>query len=245
MTSTDPEPQGLPDGVVAVLFDFDGPLCPLFGDGRDVSAVAAMKRFLRRNNLLEGFAAHTDTHRLLREIAQTDIRPEDLAGLDRVLVEEEIKAAEAAEATDGVVDLIWRLQAANRSLAIATNNSLESVVTFLRKYGMEAVFDGRIFGRGGDPALMKPDPHCLNRAITELGMKSSPGNCLMVGDSENDLEAAKQAGVRFLAFAVEDDKAATLAEVNAPPVARSVAQVISRFEAAGLLPAVSPPGLYQ
>ncbi|HEY7774052.1 MAG TPA: D-glycero-beta-D-manno-heptose 1,7-bisphosphate 7-phosphatase [Marinagarivorans sp.] len=58
-----------------------------------------------------------------------------------------------------------------------------------------------------DCQCRKPKPGMLNRAVEELGLDAS--RCLMVGDSQTDIEAAQAAGIR--AIKVECNQADYLA----------------------------------
>lgn len=50
---------------------------------------------------------------------------------------------------------------------------------------------------GGDTfSAMKPEPEPLNQATRRFGI--SPAGCVMVGDSDNDREAARRAGFHFV-----------------------------------------------
>jgi phosphoglycolate phosphatase len=209
MSST--EPHRLVDlvrGVDAVLFDFDGPLCPLFEDHPAVEVARKMKRLLRAEGwLLKRFERYDDTHRLLQDAAVAEVPSPVLSRLEVLLTDEETKAAAKARPTPGALELIRTLDGAGRPMAITTNNSPASVQTYLTSNGLEGWFDGRVFGRmPGRPTLMKPHPACVLRALEELGLENARGNCLMIGDSVNDLRAAERAGVRFLAFAKSDAK---------------------------------------
>jgi phosphoglycolate phosphatase-like HAD superfamily hydrolase len=50
-----------------------------------------------------------------------------------------------------------------------------------------------------DPNLLKPNPHLLRRAIELL--ESTSSNCLMIGDSLTDIEAARAAGSPGITYA--------------------------------------------
>ncbi|MEU1620642.1 HAD family phosphatase [Streptomyces sp. NPDC005722] len=194
-------------GVKVVLFDFDGPLCDLFAVYTAEAVAERMKDYLRRERwLLSEFASYTDTHQLLYDVAAHDDIPGGVRrGLDEVLVEAERQAAKVARPTDGAAELVEFLAGAELPIAITTNNSAAAVRVYLKKHGLEPPFGERIFGRKA-PRLMKPDPHCLLEAMRYLGFEGDPGNCLMIGDSVRDLKAARSAGVRFLAYAVPDER---------------------------------------
>ncbi|WP_431962120.1 HAD family hydrolase [Actinacidiphila sp. bgisy160] len=194
-------------GVNVVLFDFDGPLCDLFAVYTADAVAERMKKYLRcKRRLLTDFASYTDTHQLLYDVAERDDIPGRIGrGLDRVLVRAERRAAKVARPTEGAAELVELLARARLPIAITTNNSAAAVRIYLKKHGLARPFGERIFGREA-PQLMKPDPHCLLKAMRQIGSGGDPGNCLMIGDSVRDLKAASSAGVRFLAYAAHDER---------------------------------------
>ncbi|MDP2560081.1 phosphoglycolate phosphatase [Psychrobium sp. 1_MG-2023] len=76
-------------------------------------------------------------------------------------------------------------------LAIVTNKPVEFVAPILKALGLNGVFDIVL---GGDSlALKKPDPLPLSHVCQALGVTVE--ECVMVGDSKNDIVAAKAAGM--------------------------------------------------
>ncbi|MEU6344412.1 HAD-IA family hydrolase [Streptomyces sp. NPDC046977] len=240
MASTDPERLlNRLRGVKVVLFDFDGPLCDLFV-GRSAETVAEhMKGFLAdRGWLLPKFEPYTDTHQLLHDVSAAGVPEGIVRGLDDVLVDAERKAAMVAHPVEGAADLIRGLAVMDRPMAITTNNSPASVQVYLKEHGLEREFSGRIFGRGDVPEKMKPDPACLRAAMRELGRESTPGNCLMIGDSVRDLRAARAAHVKFLAYAGLGDRyqqrVDALLEARADLLVRNMVELVEAFSTVGL-----------
>lgn len=79
------------------------------------------------------------------------------------------------------------------SLGIVSNNQHETVQHVLDVHGIDELF-GTAYGR--EPTFAgarrkKPNPHYLNRALTDLDAESA----LYVGDSDSDVRAAHNAGV--------------------------------------------------
>jgi phosphoglycolate phosphatase-like HAD superfamily hydrolase len=69
------------------------------------------------------------------------------------------------------------------------------VVRQLREYRLAQLF--RCHVCGGDTANKKPHPEPLLRAIN--AMKLKPGECVYVGDTPEDLQMARAAGVHAIA----------------------------------------------
>ena len=78
---------------------------------------------------------------------------------------------------------------------IVTNKSLEYTLAIVE--GLQA---GHLFQHveaPRDTTELKPEPVMLERAIEQLG--ADPGRTVMIGDSTNDVRAAKAAGIRACA----------------------------------------------
>jgi len=76
----------------------------------------------------------------------------------------------------------------------ATTKGTPTTKLVLEKFGLLPYFD-HVQGTDGFPA--KPNPDVIFRALE--GLKASKEECLFVGDSAADMEAAKRAGVKSCA----------------------------------------------
>lgn len=84
------------------------------------------------------------------------------------------------------------LKEAGYKLAIVTNKPEQFVLPILEKFGMADLFELII---GGDTLpKRKPDPMQLEFACEKLAVKAE--NCIMIGDSKNDIYAAKAANMQ-------------------------------------------------
>ena len=95
----------------------------------------------------------------------------------------------------GAVELLTALQGRCR-VACVTNKSSMFTDPLLLELGIARYFDLTVSG-DTVPAL-KPDPRPLSYTADKLGV--TPGRCVMVGDSRNDILAAQAAGYRALAL---------------------------------------------
>lgn len=86
------------------------------------------------------------------------------------------------------------LRARNYQMAIATGKSRKGLDHALRETGIEDFFR---FSRCADETFSKPHPQMLLEIMERLMI--APGQTLMIGDSEYDLQMAANAGVRSLA----------------------------------------------
>lgn len=90
----------------------------------------------------------------------------------------------------GVAEGLNRLRARGLKLACLTNKPRAFAVQLLAAKGLAGFF-AHCFG-GDSFERKKPDPLPLRRACEALG--STPARTLMVGDSRNDVQAARAAG---------------------------------------------------
>lgn len=94
----------------------------------------------------------------------------------------------------GVAESLGSLRRARHRLGVVTNKQQQMSVDLLSRAGMLGAFDVVV---GGDScARRKPDPEPLNFACGRLGVTAA--QTLMVGDSRNDVTAARAAGMRVV-----------------------------------------------
>ncbi|GAB4330504.1 MAG: HAD hydrolase-like protein [Promethearchaeota archaeon] len=92
------------------------------------------------------------------------------------------------------IDLLKSVHAEGKLVAVVTNNATQTARAAARRFGFLDCVD--LFVGKGDVERLKPDPAGLLLATRRLGVP--PGETLFVGDSDEDEEAAKRAGVAFL-----------------------------------------------
>ena len=95
----------------------------------------------------------------------------------------------------GALECLDRLAAAGMNLAICTNKPQELALPLLQKLGLAARF-AAITG-GNTFAVRKPDARHIVGTIEMAG--ADPAFSLMVGDSVNDILAARNAGIPSIA----------------------------------------------
>lgn len=218
-----------------IVFDFDGPICDLFaapaGRGERLAPLLAEQMKVRLHKagaLPEELAASDDPHRIYYEAcgaapchAAVAVPSAALtAALRRLLDSFEMMAVGTARATPGAAELVSGLSRRNKRLAVASNNSRDAVIAYLERSGLLTYFDGPIVGRADDPRLMKPHPASLHTVMTRLGQGDigsiDPGECLMIGDSPADAQAAIAAKFVFCGYARDARRRAILREADAP-----------------------------
>lgn len=95
----------------------------------------------------------------------------------------------------GVLDVVRRVRFSGIRVAVATNKRYVAVVKMARKFGWDRVFDGLYAGdmHKDDPIGKLRKPELLALICRETGI--APGDCVMIGDTCNDFEAAKANGM--------------------------------------------------
>ncbi|MFE2967657.1 HAD family hydrolase [Streptomyces sp. NPDC059340] len=211
-----------------VLFDFDGPICRLFAghSAEDVAKdlVEWLERQGLRGLLTEEEQVHPDPMVVLYAVHRRHPHSDLVSELEQRLTQQELKAVPSAWPTAYADPLIRTWSAVGARLAIATNNSARTATSYLASRDLTGCFAPNIYGRGQDLHHLKPDPHCLNRALNALG--AAPAAALMIGDAPSDYEAARQAGVPFLGYAHTAYKEKLLREAGAEDVVSSLEPVL-------------------
>ncbi|WP_404829446.1 HAD family hydrolase [Streptomyces albicerus] len=200
--------RGLISRARVVLFDFDGPICRLFAGHKAENIAVEQVRWLEERGLhgllTEKERAAPDPHVVLRAVDRRHPGSDLVIELEERLTLQELKAVGSAYPTAYVDPLIRTWHAMGARLAIASNNSPQTVARYLATRGLMDCFAPHIYGRTQDLSLLKPHPHCLKRALSAMGVK--PPEALMIGDADTDFQAAQRAGVPFLGYARNERK---------------------------------------
>ena len=177
-----------------VLFDFDGPMCNLFHRHDPGVVRAAVLEALNVDGAVpKRLRRERNAHRLLRGMWQLGSDQVEHANKD--LTDQESFAALSAMPTPLAQELMEMLAAASVTMAITSNNSAVAIRAYLERNGLAGFFGERIYARGDDPGLMKPNAHMLTTAVARLEPR---GGTVLLGDSPSDAEAAWRAGVGFI-----------------------------------------------
>ncbi|MFF2847137.1 HAD family hydrolase [Streptomyces sp. NPDC058001] len=220
--------RGLIDRARFVLFDFDGPICRLFAGHKADRVAGDLVEWLEGRGLhgllSEGERDSLDPHVVLRAVDRRHPGSDLVAELEERLTQEELRAVSSAMPTAYADPLIRTWSAVGSRLAIATNNSPRVVREYLEDRGLAQCFAPHIYGRTENLHLLKPDPHCLIRALNAMG--AAPAASLMIGDAPSDLAAAEQVGVPFLGYARNEAKEKILREAGADTVVTSLKSVL-------------------
>jgi HAD superfamily hydrolase (TIGR01549 family) len=207
-----------------VLWDFDGPICRLFARHSAEGVASDLVSWLEGRGLhdvLTGAERESlDPHVILRAVGHRYSGSDLAVELEERLTQEELRAAATALPTAYADPLIRTWTAVGARLAVASNNSPRVIREYLISRGLLPCFAPHVYGRTGDLQLLKPDPHCLNRALNAMG--TAPPDALMIGDTPTDCLAAREAGVPFLGYARSDPAVTSLRDAGAEVVLPSL-----------------------
>lgn len=178
----------------AVLFDLDGTLIHSLPD-----LTAAINQILAaegREPVTEaelgpmvGDGAHTLVE---RAFAARGGLPGPVAPLlARFLTYYEAHSTVLTHPFAGVVETLIRLKQRGVLLAVCTNKPSAATVEILRALELEQYF--AVVVGGDDTPALKPNPAHIDAVLTRLGVARE--DAVMVGDSINDVLAAKGAGL--------------------------------------------------
>jgi phosphoglycolate phosphatase len=177
--------------VKAVIFDLDG---TLIDSKRDlVQSVNATLREMRRGELPEELVASyvgSGAPVLISRALGGAAEPEELQrALKFFLAHYEEHKLDFTKLYPGVREALEELHGV--PMAVLTNKPVNISVRILDGLGV-ADFFRAIYG-GNSFAAKKPDPLGANTILTELGVTG--GEAAMVGDSEVDVQTARNAGM--------------------------------------------------
>jgi HAD superfamily hydrolase (TIGR01509 family) len=233
VTRADAAPNDDRGVLEAVLLDIDGTLL----DSNDAHA-QAWSDALRE----AGYEIGSETVRPLVGMGSDKLLPR-LTGLDaeqgdgKKLVDRrsEIFMKEylpAVRPFPGARDLLDRMRADGLRLVVATSASDEELDGLLRALGAEWLHEKAT--SSSDAERSKPDPDIVHVAIGKAN--ANPRDCVMIGDTPYDVEAATRAGVSIIALrcggwgdeelsgavAVYDDPAQLLAQYTESLIGRGI-----------------------
>jgi phosphoglycolate phosphatase len=179
----------------AILFDLDGTLVDTAPDLHDAlnAALAAQGRAgvsAASVRMMVGDGARKLVERGLAATgAMTDAAVE--AGTAHFLQHYAANLSRLSRPFPGVVETLAELKGGGCHLAVCTNKLARFSERLLEDLGLARYFDAVV---GGDSlSARKPDPGHITGTLARLGV--GPESAAMVGDSANDVLAARGAGV--------------------------------------------------
>lgn len=124
----------------------------------------------------------------------TDAPVEALKAAFQIRARESVVAS--AQPLDGVEALLPRIRAGGYRMAIATTKFSHHTEGIVCKFGWQTYFDA--LASGDEVRHVKPAPDIVRLALRRLG--ASPDETVVIGDTVNDVKAARAAGLRIIAI---------------------------------------------
>ncbi len=175
--------------IRGVLFDWDGTLLNSYR--ADSAAYLAMFREMGILWNLDDLARHysPNWYRVYRAAKLPRARWDDA---DRAWRKQ--YATHRPQLMPGARRVLKRLRARHQ-LGVVTSGDRDRVVRQLRLFQLTELFSSHVCS--GDTRCLKPHPAPLRLALRQMCL--DPAACVYVGDSPEDLEMARRAGVRAIA----------------------------------------------
>ena len=182
--------------IRAVLFDLDGTLVDSLEDLTDAvnhirSAFSHPLLTADAVRLKIGKGARHLVQQTLPDAMETDI---DRA-LEMFLEFNRQHIVDKSRLYPGIAEILRELAARNIKLAVISNKNEDLSALILENLGIHALFE-RICG-GDTFTERKPSPLPLLKVAEKLGL--APDECVMVGDSCNDIQAGQRANITSIA----------------------------------------------
>src|ERR1700674_5356432 len=181
--------------VRALIFDLDGTLIDSKLDL--IHSVNAMLREMKRQQLaaetISGYIGHGAPQLVARALGVGATEEELKSALRFFLGYYEEHKMDNTSAYPGVADTLPQLS--RLPMAVLTNNPARISVRILNPLGLEKYFRA-IYG-GNSFESKKPDPFGANKILQEVGIVAR--EALLVGDSEVDVQTARNAGMQTAA----------------------------------------------
>ena len=187
----------IPSAVQAVLFDLDGTLVDSAPDlalavdrmlgemGREPAGESRVRCWV--GNGARRLVERALTGHLDGRVEAAELEP----ALERFFEHYAECLVEYTQPYPGVVEALDQLEPRGLRLAVVTNKPARFTMPLLAHLGLRRHFHAVV--SGDTLARRKPDPGPLLLAAEQCGV--APGAALMVGDSENDVRAARAAGM--------------------------------------------------
>ncbi len=112
--------------------------------------------------------------------------------------------------TPGARELLLKIKN-EKILIVAATSGEEDTTAALKQVGLEEFFDNKASSK--DAPRSKPDPDIVQAALERAGLTAQ--ECLMIGDTPYDMEAAQKAGLRAIGLLTGGWKREDLAQAIA------------------------------
>lgn len=196
-------------GRSVLLLDFDGPVCSVFAGLSNREAAETLVQELN-SPVPEGIANTNDPFDVLHYAASLGRATGER--IERRFAGIEVEAVRSARPTPYFDRFMWAVGEFNYEVCVVSNNSSEAVGAYIAAHDeVPNYLQHGIFGRTAtNVALLKPNPHLLTQAMEFV--QATPDECVFIGDSVSDIQAARAASVPIIALANRPEKLQRFAE---------------------------------
>jgi HAD superfamily hydrolase (TIGR01662 family) len=222
-----PDAQALADVLDqarCLLIDFDGPICDIYDGLTDATVAERLRKTITGLGISvpARIASSDDPIAVFDYAATVSSSLGEL--IEAEMTGQEVEAVATARPVPYVHEVVTSARGTGRSIAIVSNNSERAVRTYLDQHGLADRVDLIAARTSADPALLKPSPHLLEQAITGLG--ASPAECVIIGDSITDVQAARSAGIHSIGYANRPGKRDSFTAEHASAIIDSLADLV-------------------
>lgn len=182
----------------AIVFDLDGTLIDSAAELRQALNLALGTMGRRALSVREVTAMIGDgIVRLTERALAATGAPQTDAALDRAVaaVKDAYAGLPPSSLYGGARETLADLTSRGIALALCTNKPIDATLRLMDQLGLTACFEAVA---GGDSyPTKKPDPTPVRGLLAQLGV--TPGAAAMIGDSSNDINAGRAAGLTTVA----------------------------------------------
>jgi phosphoglycolate phosphatase-like HAD superfamily hydrolase len=206
-----------------VLLDFDAPSVRSGASTTDRAIADELRQLLAHAPLPADVADAKDPFIVLRYAAALGprVRRQGRATVPGL----EVQAIPTATTTADAHNAIRALKRTGYTITIVSNNSDTAVIKYVTAHGLREHIDGIAGRTSSDAAELKPNPALLLRAATALG--SEPAQCVRIGDSVTDMQAAQATGSAAPGYANKPGKYARLLAQKPDAVIDAMSELIA------------------
>src|SRR5438034_7334387 len=124
-------------------------------------------------------------------------------------------------------ELFQRIRDDNKRIVLASSGKKADTKYYIDLLKVGNLIDGYVSGDDADSS--KPAPDVFGASLEKLG-KISPANAVTVGDTRFDIEAAKNAGLKTIAFLCGGTPESMLREAGATAIYRDPADFLAHYD---------------
>jgi HAD superfamily hydrolase (TIGR01509 family) len=178
----------------AILFDMDGVLVDSL-DSWWLSLNTALKKYNHNAMSKEEFLNKYWGHDLYDNIKKMNL-PLEVGRFCNIIYGKNINKIKIYEETR---DTLQKLNSYKK--AIITNTPKDCTIQILKRFDIEKYFE--FVMTSDDVKMAKPNPEIVIKACKKI--KVNPENVLLVGDTDSDVEAGREAGCKVIGININAD----------------------------------------